>query len=74
MIGELGRTAADRQAADRLLFRAAVSNDDLKAIREYTHKGWTLGSDRFKEGVERLTQRRTVSKGMGRPRKEAGRS
>ena len=68
----LARSAAVRQAAYRLLFRAAVSNDDLRDIRECTHKGWALGSERFKDEIERLTQRRTVSKGVGRPRKEIG--
>lgn len=67
----LARDAADRQAAYRLLFRAAVSNDDLRAIRKCTHKGWALGSEHFKEEIERLTQRRTVSKGVGRLRKES---
>jgi putative transposase len=44
----------------------------MKAIRECTHKGWALGGERFREEIERLTQRRTVSKGVGRPRKEVG--
>jgi len=42
----LGRSVAERQADYRLLFRAAVSNDDLKDIRECTHKGWALGGER----------------------------
>lgn len=67
----LGRSAADRQSAYRQLFRAAISNEALTEIRECTHKGWALGSERFKAQIERLTQRRTVSKGVGRPRKEA---
>lgn len=67
----LGRSVADRNSAYRQLFRAAISNDDLKEIRECTHKGWALGGERFKEQIERLTQRRTVSKGVGRPRKES---
>ena len=66
----LGRDAAERQGAYRQLFRAAVSNADLTAIRESTHKGWALGSERFKQQIERLTQRRTTSKGVGRPRNE----
>lgn len=41
---------------------------DLTAIRDGTHKGLALGSDRFKQQIERLTQRRTTSKGVGRPR------
>ena len=66
----LGRDAVERQSAYRQLFRAAVSSADLTAIRESTHKGWALGSDWFKAQVERLTQRRTTSKGVGRPRME----
>ena len=65
----LGRSPAERQAAYRQLFRAAVARDDLQAIRDCTHKGWALGSGRFSEKIEALTQRRTVSKGVGRPRK-----
>lgn len=65
----LGRNAEERQSAYRQLFRAAISAQDLKEIRESTHKGWALGSGRFKEEVERLGNRRSVSKGVGRPRK-----
>jgi putative transposase len=67
----LGRSPEQRQAAYRQLFRAAVAKDDLQAIRDCTHKGWALGSTRFSEKIEALTQRRTVSKGVGRPRKVA---
>ena len=66
----LGRTAADRQAAYRKLFRAAVSGADLSEIRECTHTGWALGGERFREQIEALGQRRAASKGVGRPRKE----
>lgn len=65
------RHATDRQSAYRQLFRAAVSGSDLKNTRECMHKGWALGRERFKEEVERPTQRRTASKGVGRPRKES---
>jgi len=64
----LGRSAAERQGAYRQLFRAALSGQDLKAIRESTHKGWALGRERFQRGIEALAQRRAVSKGVGRPR------
>ena len=59
----LGRSPEQRQAAYRQLFRAAVAKDDLQAIRDCAHKGWALGSTRFTEKIEALTQRRTVSKG-----------
>lgn len=65
----LGRSAEERQAAYRQLFRAAVPKDDLQLIRDCTHKGWALGSPRFSEQIEALGQRRAVSKGVGRPRK-----
>jgi putative transposase len=64
----LGRSAADRQSAYRQLFRAAISNADLTAIRESTHKGWALGGERFREQIEALGQRRAASKGVGRPK------
>ncbi len=69
----LGRTAAERQGAYRQLFRAAVSGNDLREIRECTHKGWALGGDRFRDQVEALAQRRAASKGVGRPRKDDNR-
>ena len=65
----LGRSAEERQAAYRQLFRAAVPKDDLQAIRDCTHKGWALGGARFTKQVEALGQRRAASKGVGRPRK-----
>ncbi len=65
----LGRSPEQMQAAYRQLFRAAVVNDDLQAIRDCTHKGWALGSTRLSEKIEALTQRLTVSTGVGRPRK-----
>jgi putative transposase len=64
-----GRSPEERQAAYRQLFRAAVTMDDLQAICDCTHKGWELGSTRFSEKIEALTQRRAVSKCVGRPRK-----
>jgi putative transposase len=66
----LGRTLADRQAAYRQLFRTAISKDDLKEIRETTHKGWALGGERFRTQIAAMSNRRTSSKGVGRPRKD----
>jgi putative transposase len=64
----LGRSQNERQSAYRQLFQAAISGQDLNAIRESTHKGWALGGERFKKQVEALTNRRASSKGVGRPR------
>jgi putative transposase len=66
----LDRTDEDRRSAYRQLFRSAISQHDLQQIRESSHKGWALGSARFKQQVEVLSDRRAVSKGVGRPRKE----
>lgn len=66
----LGRTAQERQQAYRQLFKASVPKDDLTAIRDCTHKGWALGSERYTKKIETLTQRRSVSKGVGRPKRE----
>ena len=66
----LGRSAFARQSAYRQLFRAALSGEDLNAIRESTHKGWALGGERFRRKIEALGQRRAASKGVGRPQKQ----
>ena len=70
---KLGRSHPERQRAYRELFRIAITEPDLVDIRECTHKGWALGSERFKEQIETLGQRRAASKGVGRPRKDKNR-
>ena len=64
----LARNADDRRAAYRALFKTAINKADLAAIRDCTHKGWVLGSEKFKSQIEALTQRQVSSKGVGRPR------
>jgi putative transposase len=64
----LGRSAEERQAAYRVLCQEAIPGVDLAEIRACSHKGWALGSDAFKERMEKIGQRRAVSKGVGRPR------
>ena len=66
----LGRSVRERQEAYRQLFKAALPKDDLKAIRDSTHKGWALGGERFIKKIEALGQRRALSKGVGRPKIE----
>ena len=69
----LGHDDMERQEAYRELFRAAITDNDLREIRECTHKGWALGNERFREQIEALGKRRATSKGVGRPRKEENR-
>jgi putative transposase len=65
----LGLDDSARQEAYQALFVSAIDPGDLVEIRDCTHKGWALGSERFRDAVEALGQRRAVSKGVGRPRK-----
>jgi putative transposase len=65
----LGREHLERQVAYQALFKTEMKNDDLKQIRDSTHKGWVLGSRKFIEEIEILCQRQGSSKGRGRPKK-----
>ena len=64
----LARNAQDRSAACCALFKTAINKADLAAICDCTHKGWVLGSDKFKAKIDEMTQRRLSSKGVRRPR------
>lgn len=66
---QLGRSTLERRTAYRQLFRSAICDTDLGAIRKNTNKAWVLGNDRFREKVEQLTGRRTKEKPKGRPKK-----
>jgi len=63
----LGKDTLDRQKTYRELVSHPVDGELLKEIRENTHKGMAVGSDRFKEELEALTGRRLKSKKRGRP-------
>jgi putative transposase len=65
----LGQTDSERYAAYQALFKVDLSTNDLVQIRECTHKGWALGSQRFIDEIELLTKRQATSKGIGRPKK-----
>ena len=70
---KLGPSDSERQLVYRPLFHAAISDAELADIRDCSHKGWALGSERFKEQIEILGRRRATSKGVGRPKKENNR-
>jgi putative transposase len=55
---ELGETATDRATAYRELFVGQMDPMIINQIRQATNQGMALGNDRFKQEVERLTQRR----------------
>ncbi|MDH5632412.1 MAG: transposase [Gammaproteobacteria bacterium] len=68
----LGSQADKRQAVYRDLFSAHIDNKTLEDIRQATQKGWALGSDRFKDKVEQLVQRRTRPLSRGGDHRSVG--
>ena len=68
----LGPDADSRRQAYRHLFRVAMKEANLKAIRDSLHQGWALGDDRFREQIVRLSERRAAPLSKGRPRKNKG--
>ena len=63
----LGGNAAERQQEYRALFRRALDEDFLDALRRATNGGWALGSDRFARTIERSAKRRAKPLPKGRP-------
>jgi putative transposase len=59
----------ERCAAYRELFKGLVEASELTEIREASHKGWALGSERFKKEIEALAQRRASPAAKGRPKR-----
>ena len=66
----LGGNAAERQAAYRALFRAALGDEFVEAVRAATNGGWALGGERFKRKVAKSSGRRSEPLPAGRPRKQ----
>ncbi|MCW8942349.1 MAG: transposase [Gammaproteobacteria bacterium] len=64
----LGKTDSIRQDAYRKLFLAHVDDELIKDIRSAVNKGMALGSERFKDEIEGLCNRRVRPGKMGRPR------
>ncbi|MBC7624928.1 MAG: transposase [Aeromicrobium sp.] len=70
----LARTDAERRVAYRSLFRAEENEEELNNIREASHKGWALGSEKFGREMEALSTRRASPAARGRPKKSSGES
>jgi putative transposase len=66
----LGRSAEERQASYRALFRGALPEDFVMSLRAATNGGWALGNDRFKQIVAKVAGRRASPLSRGRPRKQ----
>jgi len=67
----LGNNQQIRQDAYRQLFRRHLGKEILESIREATNKSWVLGNDRFREKIEKMTQRQAMPKARGGDRKSA---
>ncbi len=65
----LGKTPEARQGAYRQLFRAHIPEKTIEEIREATNKAWVLGSERFKQRIQKRLDRAVQSVGHGGDRK-----
>ena len=54
----LGRSDEARQAAYRQLFKYHLAESSMDEIREATNKAWVLGSDGFKQRIQKQLVRR----------------
>ena len=61
----LGQSKEDRQNAYRQLFNHHLSEKAITEIRDATNKAWVLGNSRFREKIEKLTQRQVKPKPRG---------
>jgi putative transposase len=63
----LGRTLSQRREAYRALFDAELTADELERIRNFTQSGTPMGSERFKEQIEKTVRRKVGGEKRGRP-------
>ena len=68
----LGQDAAERQGAYRELCRSELDPKEIGEIRDTVNQGWPLGSERFKDEIERALQRAARPPKRGRPTKRCG--
>jgi putative transposase len=66
-----GPKPAERQTAYRTMFRAALDDGVVDALRAATNGGWALGDARFKRQITKALGRRVAPLPKGRPRKTA---
>jgi putative transposase len=65
----LGSDLATRQKEYRALFRAALDDTFVHALRAATNGGWALGDARFKRQIAKALGRRVAPLAKGRPAK-----
>jgi putative transposase len=67
----LGRSAPERLAAYRELFKAHMEPEMLDEIRSATNGGYVLGDERFQQEIAAMLGRRVARGTAGRPCREA---
>ncbi len=68
---QLAESAEQRYRAYRALYRGALEEVAVDAIRVATNKAWVLGDDRFRLEIEDLLMRQSAPKPRGGDRKSA---
>ena len=68
----LGDNSVARQHAYRELFRSHLESEEVHQIRKAVNQELVLGRDDFKDKIEKMTQRQTQPKPLGRPCVEEG--
>jgi putative transposase len=63
----LGNTPFDREVAYRALNEQQIEGDTLRALEQAVLKGWPLGSDTFKQTLEKRMKRQVLPAKRGRP-------
>jgi REP-associated tyrosine transposase len=63
----LGQTLPQRREAYRALFDAGLTAEELERIRNCTQSGTPMGSERFKEQIEKTLCRKVGGETRGRP-------
>lgn len=63
----LGNTPFAREAAYKHLIDEVISSNEVTALTDATLKGWAIGSDQFKETLEKQSLKRVRPARRGRP-------
>jgi putative transposase len=66
LFNRLGRSAPERRANYRALFREKLARQFVEALRRATNGGWALGNDKFRDEIENAARRRVAPLPRGR--------
>ncbi|HEX7643575.1 MAG TPA: transposase [Burkholderiaceae bacterium] len=66
----LGNTPFQREAAYQQMAEQVLTLSELQLVGDSAHKGWVLGSDAYKNELEKQTNRMVRPGRRGRPRKQ----